>query len=85
MYEIDIIQITYRKMLVKTNEAKKNPKTNDVLQFQLIKNSNLLLKTCVIIHEISQKYSNAFSNFDDNYIKHSQTFPSRYVYMFLIP
>lgn len=24
-------------MLVKTNEAKKNPKTNDVLQFQLIK------------------------------------------------
>lgn len=64
-------------MLVKTNEAKKNPKTNDVLQFQLIKNSNLLLKTCVIIHEISQKYSNAFSNFDDNYIKHSQTFPSR--------
>lgn len=37
MYEIDIIQITYRKMLVKTNEAKKNPKTNDVLQFQLIK------------------------------------------------
>lgn len=42
MYEIDIIQITYRKMLVKTKEAKKNPKTNDVLQFQLIKNSNLL-------------------------------------------
>lgn len=43
MYEIDIIQITYRKMLVKTNGAKKkNPKTNDVLQFQLIKNSNLL-------------------------------------------
>lgn len=42
MSEIDIIQITYRKMLVKTNEAKKNPKTNDVLQFQLIKNSNLL-------------------------------------------
>lgn len=29
-------------MLVKTNEAKKNPKTNDVLQFQLIKTSNLL-------------------------------------------
>lgn len=29
-------------MLVKRNEAKKNPKTNDVLQFQLIKNSNLL-------------------------------------------
>lgn len=42
MYEIDIIQIIYRKMLVKTNEAKKNPKTNDVLHFQLIKNSNLL-------------------------------------------
>lgn len=66
MYEIDIIQITYRKMLVKTNEAKKNPKTNDVLQFQPIKNSNLPYKICVRIHEISQKYSNAFSNFDDN-------------------
>lgn len=53
-------------MLVKTNEAKKNPKTNDVLQFQPIKNSNIPYKICVRIHEISQKYSNAFSNFDDN-------------------
>lgn len=36
MYEIDIIQITYRKMLVKTNEAKKIQKQ------MMYYNSNLL-------------------------------------------
>lgn len=36
MYEIDIIQITYRKMLVKTNEAKKIQK--QIMYY----NSNLL-------------------------------------------
>lgn len=36
MYEIDIIQITYRKMLVKTNKAKKIQKQ------MMYYNSNLL-------------------------------------------
>lgn len=36
MYEIDIMQITYRKMLVKTNEAKKIQKQ------MMYYNSNLL-------------------------------------------
>lgn len=37
MYEIDIIQITYRKMLVKTNEAKKK-----IQKQMMYYNSNLL-------------------------------------------
>lgn len=68
-------------MLVKMNDAKKIQKPTDVLQLQLIKNSNLLLKICIKIQDIYQKYSNAFFNFNNNHIKITHTFCSRYLYI----
>lgn len=68
-------------MLVKMNDAKKFKNQLTYYNCNLIKNSNLLLKICIKIQDIYQKYSNAFFNFNNNHIKITHTFCSRYLYI----